>query len=240
MVGSAPEYPHGIVDPITDLGQLAQSRDLWLHVDCCIGGFIAPFVRKLGYPIPDFDFSVPGVRSISADVHKNGYAAKGASTVLYSDAEYLKYQGFEFDQWSKGYYGTQTFVGSRPGGAVASAWAVMNYLGEEGYMRIAQDVLHIRETLMDGVNRIDGLETYGDPQLTIFTYGSDAFDIFAVADGMAEAGWYVSRIQEPNAIHMMLSLIQKPVVEEYISDLSYVAGKVRASGAVSTNTKVSY
>ena len=107
-------------------------------------------------------------------------------------------------------------------------------------MRIAQDVLHIRETLMDGVNRIDGLETYGDPQLTIFTYGSDVFDIFAVADGMAEAGWYVSRIQEPNAIHMMLSLIQKPVVEEYISDLSYVAGKVRASGAVSTNTKVSY
>ena len=240
MVGSAPEYPHGIVDPITDLGKLAQSRDLWLHVDCCIGGFIAPFVRKLGYPIPDFDFSVPGVRSISADVHKNGYAAKGASTVLYSDSEYLKYQGFEFDQWSKGYYATQTFVGSRPGGAVASAWAVMNYLGEEGYMRIAQDVLHIRETLMDGVNRIDGLETYGDPQLTIFTYGSDAFDIFAVADGMAEAGWYVSRIQEPNAIHMMLSLIQKPVVEEYISDLSYVAGKVRASGAVSANTKVSY
>ncbi len=240
MVGSAPEYPHGIVDPITDLGKLAQSRDLWLHVDCCIGGFIAPFVRKLGYPIPDFDFSVPGVRSISADVHKNGYAAKGASTVLYSDAEYLKYQGFEFDQWSKGYYATRTFVGSRPGGAVASAWAVMNYLGEEGYMRIAQDVLHIRETLMDGVNRIDGLETYGDPQLTIFTYGSDAFDIFAVADGMAEAGWYVSRIQEPNAIHMMLSLIQKPVVEEYISDLSYVAGKVRASGTVSTNTRVSY
>ena len=240
MVGSAPEYPHGMVDPIEELGKLAVSRDVWLHVDCCIGGFIAPFVRKLGYPIPDFDFAVPGVRSISADVHKNGYAAKGASTVLYSDAEYLKYQGFEFDQWSKGHYATQTFVGSRPGGAVASAWAVINYLGEEGYMRIAQDVVHIREALMEGVNRIDGLETYADPQLTIFTYGSSEFDIFAVADGMSDSGWYVSRIQEPNAIHMMLSLIQKPVVEEYISDLSYVAGKVKEGNLVSSSTKVSY
>ena len=240
MVGSAPEYPHGIVDPIAELGEVGQSRNVWLHVDCCIGGFMAPFVRKLGYPIPDFDFSVPGVRSISADVHKNGYAAKGASTVLYSDADYLEYQGFEFDEWSKGYYATQTFVGSRPGGAVASAWAVMNYLGEEGYMRIAQDVMHIREALMEGVNRIDGLETYGDPQLTIFTYGSSQYDIFAVADGMADAGWYTSRIQEPNAIHMMLSLIQKPVVEEYISDLSYVVSKVKEGGLVSGNTKITY
>ena len=240
MVGSAPEYPHGVVDPIGDLGELAQSRDLWLHVDCCIGGFIAPFVRKLGYPIPDFDFAIPGVRSISADIHKNGYAAKGASTVLYSDAEYLKYQGFVFDQWSKGLYSTQTFVGSRPGGAIASAWAVMNYLGEEGYMRIAQEVLHIREALMDGVNRIDGLETYGDPQLTIFTYGSSEFDIFAVADGMSDSGWYTSRIQEPNAIHMMLSLIQKPVVEEYISDLSYIVNKVKEGKIVAAGTKVAY
>ena len=123
---------------------------------------------------------------------------------------------------------------------MASAWAVMNYLGEEGYMRIAQDVMHIREALMDGVNRIDGLETYGDPQLTIFTYGSKEFDIFAVADGMVDAGWYTSRIQEPNAIHMMLSLIQKPVVEEYISDLSYVVSKVREGGLVSENRKIIY
>ncbi len=240
MVGSAPEYPHGAIDPIEDLGKVAVSRDVWLHVDACVGGFMAPFVKMLGYPIPDFDFAVPGVRSISADVHKNGYAAKGASTVLYSDAEYLKHQGFEFDQWSKGHYATQTFVGSRPGGAIASAWAVMNYLGEEGYMRIAQEVIRIRETLMDGVNRIDGLETYGEPQLTIFTYGSKVFDIFAVAEGMAEAGWYVSRIQEPNAIHMMLSLIQKPVVEEYISDLSFIVDKVKEGKLVSSGAKVSY
>ena len=240
MVGSAPEYPHGAIDPIEDLGKVAVSRDVWLHVDACVGGFMAPFVKMLGYPIPDFDFAVPGVRSISADVHKNGYAAKGASTVLYSDAEYLKHQGFEFDQWSKGHYATQTFVGSRPGGAIASAWAVMNYLGEEGYMRIAQEVIRIRETLMDGVNRIDGLETYGEPQLTIFTYGSNVFDIFAVAEGMAEAGWYVSRIQEPNAIHMMLSLIQKPVVEEYISDLSFIVDKVKEGKLVSSGAKVSY
>ena len=108
-------------------------------------------------------------------------------------------------------------------------------------MRIAQEVLHIREALMDGVNRIDGLETYGDPQLTIFTYGSSEFDIFAVADGMSDSGWYTSRIQEPYAIHMMLSLIQKPVVEEYISDLSYIVNKVKEGKiVVSTDTKVAY
>ena len=107
-------------------------------------------------------------------------------------------------------------------------------------MRIAQEVLHIREALMDGVNRIDGLETYGDPQLTIFTYGSSEFDIFAVADGMSDSGWYTSRIQEPNAIHMMLSLIQKPVVEEYISDLSYIVNKVKEGKLVATDTKVAY
>ncbi|MEE9248728.1 MAG: aspartate aminotransferase family protein, partial [Dehalococcoidia bacterium] len=159
LVGSAPQYPHGVIDPIGDLGELAQSRDLWLHVDACVGGFIAPFVRKLGYPIPDFDFAVPGVTSISADIHKNGYSAKGASTVLYCDSEYFRFQGFEFDQWARGRYATSTFTGSRPGGAVASAWAVMHYLGEEGYMRIAQEVMHMREALMEGVNRVDGLET---------------------------------------------------------------------------------
>ncbi len=240
LVGSAPQYPHGVIDPIADLGELAQSRDLWLHVDACVGGFIAPFVRKLGYPIPDFDFAVPGVTSISADVHKNGYSAKGASTVLYSDSEYFGYQGFEFDQWARGRYATNTFMGSRPGGAVASAWAVMHYLGEEGYMRIAQEVMHIREALMDGVNRIDGLETFGDPQLTIFTFGSTAFDIFAVADGLSEAGWYVNRIQDPAGIHLMLSLVQKPVLEEYLSDLSYTVEKVRTGRVTRGKREVSY
>lgn len=240
LVGSAPQYPHGVIDPIRELGDLALARDLWLHVDACIGGFMAPFVRKLGYPVPDFDFAVPGVTSISADIHKNGYSAKGASTVLYRDSDHFKYQGFEFDEWARGRYATNTFMGSRPGGAVASAWAVMNYLGEEGYMRVAREVMQIKEALMEGVNRIDGLETFGDPELTIFTFGSTQFDIFAVADGLSEAGWLVNRIQEPLGIHLMLSLIQKPVLEEYLSDLTYVVEEVKVGKTTRGKREVSY
>ena len=241
LVGSAPAYPHGVMDPIPQLGELALSRGLLLHIDACLGGFMAPFVKKAGYPVPDFDFSVPGVTSISADIHKNGYAmTKGASVILYRDAEYLRHQGFEFDQWPRGQYKSSTFTGSRPGGAIAAAWAVMNYLGEEGYLRVAREVMRAKEAMVEGVNRIDGLEVWGDPELVIFTFGSRVFDIFAVADGFADAGWYVTRVQEPPAMHMMLSLLQAPLVEEYLSDLSYVVDGVKAGRIVARGTTVSY
>ena len=240
LVGSAPAYPHGVMDPIGELGELAQSESVWLHVDACLGGFVAPFVKKLGYPVPDFDFSVPGVTSISTDVHKNGYATtKGASVVLYRDAEYFNHQGFEFDQWPRGQYSSKTFTGSRPGGAVAAAWAVMNYLGEEGYLRVARLVMQTKQAMVEGVNAIDGLQTWGDPELFIFTFGS-SLDIFAVADGFADAGWYVTRIQEPPGMHMMLSLVQVPLVEEFVSDLSHVVERVRAGEIVARATTVSY
>ena len=241
LAGSAPTYPHGVMDPIDELGELAQSHGLLLHVDACLGGFMAPFVKKAGYPVPDFDFAVPGVTSISADIHKNGYAmTKGASVVLYRNAEYLKYQGFEFDQWPRGHYSSKTFSGSRPGGAIAAAWAVMNYLGEEGYVRIARDMMQTKDAMVDGVNRIDGLETYGDPELVIFTFGSPSLDIFAVADGFADAGWYVTRIQEPPGMHMMLSQLQVPLVEEFLTDLSLVVEGVKAGQIVARGTTVTY
>ena len=240
-IGSAPAYPHGVMDPIGELGELAQSEGLWLHADACLGGFAAPFVKKLGYPVPDFDFSVPGVTSISLDLHKNGYAmTKGASVVLYRDAEYFRHQGFEFDQWPRGQYSSKTFTGSRPGGAVAAAWAVMNYLGEEGYLRVAREVMQAKEAMIEGINGINGLQIWGDPELFIFTFGSRSLDIFAVADGFADTGWYVTRIQEPPGMHMMLSLVQVPLVEEFISDLSYVVERVRAGEIVARATAVSY
>ncbi|NJN52018.1 MAG: aspartate aminotransferase family protein, partial [Gammaproteobacteria bacterium] len=133
LVGSAPNFPFGVIDPIEELSRIAQARGLWLHVDACVGGYIAPFVRLLGEPVTAYDFSVAGVHSISADLHKYGYAAKGASTVLYRDVDRLKAQGFHFDQWPSGHMFTPTMAGTRPGGAIAAAWAVMNYLGVEGY-----------------------------------------------------------------------------------------------------------
>ena len=240
LAGSAPAYPHGVIDPIGDLGEVAQRHGLWLHVDSCVGGFLAPFVKKLGYPIPDFDFSVPGVTSMSADLHKHGYTAKGASTVLHRDADYFEHQGFEFTEWPRGRHQSTTIVGTRSGGAVAAAWAVMNYLGEEGYMRLTRDVMQAKRNLIEGINEIDDLETYGDPDLGIFTYGSPTVDISAVADGLSDAGWYPNRLTEPPGVQMLLFPTHLPVVEEYLSDLSYIVDRVKAGDIVARGTEATY
>lgn len=218
LVGSAPAYPHGVVDPIAELGTLAERHGLWLHVDACVGGFIAPFARKLGYPIPDFDFAVPAVRSISADLHKYGYTAKGASTALFRDRETFSYLAYEFEDWPRGKYATQTLIGTRPGGAIAAAWAVMNYLGEEGYLRVTERILATRRAIEDGV-RERGFVVWGRPHLSIMAYGSMDDDIFAIADRLAARGWFVGRLAEPKGIHLMLNLTHEPIVDEYLADL---------------------
>jgi glutamate/tyrosine decarboxylase-like PLP-dependent enzyme len=123
LVGSAPTFPHGVIDPILELAALAKTRNLWLHVDACVGGFLAPFAARLGYPIPPFDFVVPGVCSMSADLHKYGFTAKGASVLLLADAALRRHLTFEFDNWPRGKYAVPTFTGTRPGGAIAAAWA---------------------------------------------------------------------------------------------------------------------
>ncbi|MDI6726888.1 MAG: aspartate aminotransferase family protein, partial [Smithellaceae bacterium] len=140
MVGSACSYPHGMIDPIEELAAIARERDIWFHVDACVGGLILPFLTRLGKDIPPFDFRVEGVRSVSADLHKYGYIPKGASVVLYRTGELRKHQFFAYADWPGGVYGTPSLSGSRPGGAIAASWAVMNYLGEEGYLRLAGQI----------------------------------------------------------------------------------------------------
>jgi sphinganine-1-phosphate aldolase len=219
MVGSAPAFPHGVVDPIPELGAIAEKRGVWLHVDACVGGYFVPFARKLGVPIPAFDFSVPGVRSMSADLHKYGYTAKGASAVLYRDRESFSFQAYEFEDWPRGKYATQSLVGTRAGGAIAAAWAVMNYLGEDGYMRVTKRVLATRQAIETGVRKL-GFEIWGKPQLSILAYGSSREDIYAVADCMTEKGWFVGRTAEPRGIHLMLNLTHEPIVDQYLADLA--------------------
>ena len=240
LVGSAPAYPHGVMDPIGELGKLAQEQGLWLHVDACVGGFHAPFVKKLGYPVPDFDLGVPGVTSISADMHKYGFTAKGASTVLYQDAKYYRYQGFEFDNWPRGRYSTQTFTGTRSGGPIAASWAVLNYLGEEGYLELTRKIMRTKQALIEGINSIKGLEIWGDPELGIMTFGSHSFDIFAVADGLSDQGWFPNRLVEPPGIHLLITPIHEEVTEEYLSDLASVVERVRAGKIISRETEVAY
>lgn len=222
LVGSAPCFPYGVVDPIPELGTLAEARGVWLHVDACVGGYFAPFARMNGAQLPDFDFSVPGVRSMSADLHKYGYAAKGASTVFHRTEAQRQFQGFTFDDWPAGGMSTPTFAGTRPGGAFASAWAVMHYLGVEGYRAKAKLVTDTRAKLMAAIDAIDGLQTYGDPQLGLFAYGAERANIFAVWGMMKAKGWFTGVITEPKGIQLMLSPAHADVADAYIDDLTEV------------------
>jgi glutamate/tyrosine decarboxylase-like PLP-dependent enzyme len=229
LVASAPALPYGLIDPIVDIADVAQEHDVWLHVDACIGGFIAPFAKKLGYPIPVFDFAVPGVRSISADLHKYGYAAKGASVVLYSCADFGKYQSTEFYNWPKGKYYTPTLAGTRSGGAIAAAWAVLHYLGEAGYLALTSRVMQTWRKYLAGISAIPELYLVGVPHLAIFSFGSKIVDIFAVAQKLSERHWYISRISEPHGIHQMVNLAHESIVEEYLHDLSAAVAQTRSA-----------
>jgi len=226
IVGSAPSFPLGVIDPIDKLGNLASKRGLWFHVDACVGGFLAPFVRKLGYPVPDFDFIIPEVTSISADLHKYGFTAKPASTILYRNENYHQYQSYTFDDWPRGMYKTQTFQGTRPSGSVAAAWAVMKYLGESGYLKIADKIMNIRKALISGIMAMPGLKIWGNPELSIIGFGSDTIDIYAVGDIMAQKGWYVGRNVEPPALTHMLMPVHEVMIDDYLGDLSGSVEKV--------------
>lgn len=218
-VGSAPCFPYGVVDPIPELGEMAARRGVWLHVDACVGGYFAPFARDLGRPIPAFDLGVPGVCSLSADLHKFGFCPKPASTVFYADAARAAMQGFDLDVWPNGRFATATLVGTRPAGGVAAAWAVINFLGRDGYVAIAERLLAMKDAYVAGIHEIPGLQVFGEPDLSIIGFGAPGRDIGSVAAGMAERGWVPGLLREPPGLHMMMSLLHEPVRPRYLDDL---------------------
>jgi glutamate/tyrosine decarboxylase-like PLP-dependent enzyme len=238
MVGSAPSLPFGLIDPVEEMTKISRKHDLWFHVDACIGGYIAPFVSKLGYPVPRFDFSVPGVRSLSADLHKFGYAAKGASTLLFRNKSDMAFQTFEFSGWPKGKYQTPTLLGTRSGGALAASWAVIHYLGEEGYLKLTARVMDLRQRYLDGIAAIDRIRLLVEPDLSIITYTSDTLDIDAVGDQLAERGWYVSRIADPPGIHQTLNLAHEPHVDEYFAHLAVAVKQVDSHSLVGKRCEI--
>lgn len=227
LVGSAPTFWHGVIDAIPELGQLAQARNLWLHVDGCMGGLLGPFVRELGYELPDFDFSVPGVRSISADFHKYGFSLKGASILMLREAEDMKYHTFT-DEGTYSPYVTPGLVGTRSGAAIASAWAVFNFLGREGFRGAAKSIMRARETLLQGIRATGCLAVRGDPKLSIVSFGSDEMDIFAVAAGLQARGWLPNTFYRPDSLHLRLTPAHEPAMAEFIEDLGRVIDDVRA------------
>ncbi len=236
LVGSAPSYPHGVIDPIEKLGQVALQNRLSLHVDSCLGGFLLPFIEKNGGDVPLFDFRVPGVTSISADVHKYGFAAKGASTVLYKSMNYMKHQFFIKDDWSGGVFASPALLGTRPGGAFAAAWAAIHALGETGYRENARQIMEISKVLQKGINAIEGLNVLGQPDMSVFAYHSTdpTVNIFAVGDQMEARGWQIDRLQRPEGLHVMVVPGHSKITDEYLADLAESVEFVRSNPKLAT------
>ena len=240
IVGSAPAYPHGVVDPITELAGLALERGIPLHVDACLGGFILPFVKELGHKVPEFDFKVAGVTSISADLHKYGYASKGVSVVLYRNKNIRQFQYFAYDQWPGGLFASPTALGTRPGGAIASAWAVLNYLGKEGYLETTRGILRTTEALLVGIQSIPEFYVLGEPEASVFAIASDKLDLNIISELMSEKGWHMDLQQFPESLHFMVTPAHEGVVDQFLFDLKTSVNEVREKGKESVQVNSAF
>jgi glutamate/tyrosine decarboxylase-like PLP-dependent enzyme len=229
LVASAPCYPYGVIDPVAGIAGVAASHGLLCHVDACLGGWILPWWEKLGRPVPAWDFRVPGVTSLSADIHKYGYSFKGASVVLYRTRDLLERQIFLYDAWPGGLYASSSAAGTRPGAPIAGAWAAINHLGEEGYLRLTARVIDATSRLLCGIRRIEGLRITFEPDLSLFEFGSGSLDMNAVCDVMDDKGWNLDRQQ--GGLHLMVSPGHDKVVDAFLGDLAAaVAGHGSSRG----------
>ncbi|MCU0369973.1 MAG: aspartate aminotransferase family protein [Bacteroidales bacterium] len=223
MVGlSAPCYPYGTADPVEEAGHFCREKGLLLHVDACLGGFMLPFIEKAGYPVPAFDFRVKGVTSISADLHKYGYGAKGSSIILYRDRSLRREQFFVNSTWPGGLFGTPTLLGSRSGAPIVIAWALFHLLGEEGYVRMAVKNAETVHKMTDRIRNIPGLRIVGEPVMGVFAFTSDRCNIFQVGDELYKRGWTLDRIKYPEALHLIVTHPNLDRTEAFLHDLEDV------------------
>nr|XP_044993489.1 sphingosine-1-phosphate lyase 1 [Jaculus jaculus]XP_044993490.1 sphingosine-1-phosphate lyase 1 [Jaculus jaculus]XP_044993491.1 sphingosine-1-phosphate lyase 1 [Jaculus jaculus] len=222
LVCSAPQFPHGVIDPIPEVAKLAVKYKIPLHVDACLGGFLIVFMEKAGYPLEKlFDFRVKGVTSISADTHKYGYAPKGSSVLLYCDKKYRNYQFFIGADWQGGIYASPTMAGSRPGGIIAACWATLMYFGENGYVEATKQIIKTARFLKSELENIKGIFIFGDPQLSVIALGSHDFDIYRLSNMMSAKGWNFNLLQFPRSIHFCITLVhtRKRVAIHFLKDI---------------------
>jgi glutamate/tyrosine decarboxylase-like PLP-dependent enzyme len=226
VVGSAPQYPQGVIDPIHEIAAIARGAGANCHVDACMGGFVLPFAERLGRDVPPWDFRVDGVTSISADVHKLGYSPKGASVIVHRSKALRQYQTFVFDDWLGGLYASPNLLGTRAAGPIAAAWAVLHYLGEEGYLRLTSTTLDAAARLVDGIRSVPHLAVRGVPEAQIVCFGAvdgDSFDVFALGDALASRGWYFDRQAGPDSLHATVSAGNAHMIDELVADLHGLA-----------------
>ena len=239
LVASAPSYSQGVIDPIGEIGKLAREKNLLFHVDACVGGLHLSFMRKLGYDVPDFDFTVRGVTSISTDLHKYGYAAKGCSAIMYRSKELRKYQIFACTDTTGYTLINPTMLSSKTGGPMAGAWAILNFLGEDGYKRIVRDVQEATRKLIDGINALDDLQVLGEPAMCMFSFKSDTINVYQLADEMSKRGWYIqgqfSTPLTPRNLHLSVSQGTVQTVDALLDDLRECVGIVKSKPTIDSN-----
>lgn len=232
LVGSAPNFPDGIIDDIPNLAKLAKRHNILLHVDCCLGSFLVPFLDKAGFDTEPFDFRLDGVTSISCDTHKYGFGPKGLSTILYRSAELRRFQYYVKTDWPGGVYATPTLSGSRPGSLIAGTWAAMMKLGESGYVQACRDIVGAAKEIQTRIEReIPELFVLGKPIVSVIAFGSAAqnVSIYDVGDHMSKKGWHMNGLGgDVPAIHIAVTRLTIPVVDEFVADLKQAVAKARS------------
>jgi len=219
IVGSAPCYSVGTVDPIPELAQLALKYNIGLHVDCCLGGFFVPFAKRLGAKIPAFDFSVEGVTSMSADTHKYGLAVKGSSVLMFRSKEYRKYMYFLCPNWTGGFYASPSLAGSRAGGLIASCWAALMHIGDEGYMENTKKMLTTANAIRDAIRKHPHIDVLGDSHAMVVSMKSDKFNIYHLVDSMGTRGWKINAVQNPSGAHICITMRTAGLENEFLEKL---------------------
>jgi len=242
IVGSAGNYPYGLIDPLEELSEIALQHKVGFHVDGCLGGFLLPWIERLGYPVPPFDFRLPGVTSMSADTHKYGFALKGTSVVLYRNNKLRRYQYFSIPDWPGGLYASPTSAGSRSGGLTAATWASMVYLGEAGFLEAARAIMNVADEMKAGVEKIPELSLIGDPTFVISFY-SESVDVYHVNDFMKTRGWRFNCLQLPPALHFCVTMPQTSVAgvaQKWVQDLQEGVAYAKEKAGTQAETTAIY
>ncbi len=241
VVGSAPQYPQGVVDDIPSIAAMAAEAGANCHVDACMGGFVLPFAERLGRAVPPWDFRVPGVSSISADLHKLGYAPKGASVILYRNRDLRSHQTFIFDGWLGGLYGSPNMQGTRAGAPMAAGWAVMKHLGAEGYLKLTAEALANADRIRAAIAEIDGLKVLGGGRYHLVAITSDTearqpMDVFALGDALLKRGWFHDRQSPPDTLHLTVSAGNSKAMDAYLAALTDAAAEVAGQRSADRST----
>lgn len=234
LVGSAPQYPQGVIDPIEAIAAVAAARDINCHVDGCMGGVVLAYLGRLGHDIPPWNFAVPGVTSMSVDLHKFGYTSKGASVIMHRNKKLRNYQTYATDNWLGGAYGSSGVLGTKGGGAMAAAWAVMHYLGDDGYLRVTAAARRACEELAAVIDATPELTLRAQPDTTLLAFGAtdpEALDVYAVADALWRRGWYVDRQGPPPSLHCTVNAVHDGKISAFADDLRAALEETKTTNA---------